>query len=532
MHAKVGSTTINMRSFLGAVAIATFVLATSSRVQAQGWPSYGHDPQHSCMAVAGSLVPQQARWSYPLDQTELNNMGGTLYIHYGTPVITRLNTVIASVQTSTSGGVYGVTALNTAGGVVWSATSDYTLPSHDWVPIFGITLTPRDQYLVYPGAGGTIYVRNYPDYSQIKYPTVVKTSQYAFFGNANYAANPAAFKSAIQICTPISSDALGNLYFGYTSNNAALPGYPNGIGGGLAKVSNTGVGSFVQANTMTPNTSMNKVAYNCAPAFSADGNSVFVAINNGGGTGYLCAINTTTLATNAYTTLIDPSNGANATVDDDGSATPTVGPDGDVYYGVLGSSISNNHYRGFLLHFGYSYNSSTQQYAFTSKLPSAFGWDDTAAIVPASAVPSYTGSSTYLLLTKYNNYGGGAGGTGINQVAVVDPTTSFVDPISGVTTMKPVIAVTGVTPDPGNGPNAVREWCINSAAIDTVNKCAVINSEDGHVYRWSFITNSLSSGLKLEPATSEAYTPTLIGPDGAVYAINNAYLFCCIGPPN
>jgi hypothetical protein len=34
-------------------------------------------------------------------------------------------------------------------------------------------------------------------------------------------------------------------------------------------------------------------------------------------------------------------------------------------------------------------------------------------------------------------------------------------------------------------------------------------------------------GLTLAPPTGEAYTPTVIGPDGAVYAINNAQLFSC-----
>jgi hypothetical protein len=48
------------------------------------------------------------------------------------------------------------------------------------------------------------------------------------------------------------------------------------------------------------------------------------------------------------------------------------------------------------------------------------------------------------------------------------------------------------------------------------------------VYRWNFDTNTLSAGLTLAPPTGEAYTPTLVGPDGAVYAINNARLFSCI----
>ena len=141
-------------------------------------------------------------------------------------------------------------------------------------------------------------------------------------------------------------------------------------------------------------------------------------------------------------------------------------------------------------------------------------------------MPDYPGTSSYLILTKYNNYAG-AGGNGHNKLAILDPNATETDPITGATMMLEVITILGPTPDPEFGGSAVREWCINSAAIDAANKCAVVNSEDGHIYRWDFATNSLSSAFPMADATGEAYTPTLIGPDGAVYAINNAVLYCC-----
>ena len=507
----------------GAVLAATCSALVPGRVLAQGWPSYAHDPTHSCLAVGGSQTPQKIRWSTPVDLNN-GNTGGPIYIHYGSPVITRTNTVIVPVKTTTSGN-FRVEAHSGANGLtLWKETTDYTLPPHSWTPLMGITLTPSDHFLAYPGAGGTIFVRSVPG------SVSGVTERYAFFNHLEngllgnyYSMNPAAFNAAIQVCTPISSDIHGNLYFGYLSSGVALPGYPQGIPSGLAKVSNTGVGSFVPASGLVADPSINKIAYNCAPAFSLDGKTLYVAANNGStGRGYLCAVDATTLAPKSSVLLLDPSYPSNhpqpAIVADDGSATPTVGPDGDVYYGVLAANGSGNHFRGYLLHFNGVLS--------TSKIPSAFGWDDTASIVPASAVPSYTGSSTYLLLTKYNNYADDGAGDGMNRLAVLDPNTAMVDPISGISAMKPVITVLGVTPDP-NLPG-VREWCINSAAIDAVNKCAVVNSEDGHVYRWDFVHNRLSAGLYLAPSTSEAYTPTVIGPDGAIYAINDSVLYCCI----
>ena len=149
-------------------------------------------------------------------------------------------------------------------------------------------------------------------------------------------------------------------------------------------------------------------------------------------------------------------------------------------------------------------------------------------MVRASAVPSYTGASSYLILTKYNNYAGSGTGDGVNKVAILDPFAPMQDEYATtpVTVMKEVITVTGVTSNPSAGfPNAVREWCINTAAIDPQTKSALVNSEDGFIYRWDFTTNSLRQSLRLTSGRGEAYTPTVIGSDGTVYAINDAILF-------
>lgn len=485
---------------------------------AQGWQGYGRDPQHSALGEIGSQLPNTIRWSTPVDLAPQYNAGGALLTHYGSPLITRSNTVLVPVKT-TAGGVFRVDArAGASGALIWSFTSDYVLPSFNWTPTFGMSLTPKDKSLVMPGNGGTVISRSFPD------AAAGATSRLVFYGLANYNANPAAFNAAIKICTPITSDKLGNLYFGYVSSGAALPGYPSGIPSGLARISSAGVGTFVSAASLANDNAVTKVSYNCAPALSLDGSSVYVAVNNIGstgrfGNGYLCRASSATLARQSSVLLRDPRNSNPGTISDDGTSSPTVGPDGDVYYGILENGFPSNNARGWMLHF----NSTLA----TSKIAGAFGWDDTASIVPASAVPSYGGGSSYLILTKYNNYMGVGSGNGQNKLAVLDPFSSMTDPISGQTVMKEVLTVLGPSPD-AEHPGGVREWCINTAAIDAVNKCAIVNNEDGKVYRWSFVTNTLSAGLQLAPPTGEAYTSTILGPDGAVYAINNANLFSCV----
>ena len=246
-----------------------------------------------------------------------------------------------------------------------------------------------------------------------------------------------------------------------------------------------GSGTWVSAVSLTGDSSANYIAFNCAPALSITQTTVYVATSTGAtlGTGYLTSLNAATLAPIAHVQLSDPRGGTYgpATVAAISSAVPMVGPDGDVYYGVLediNTCCSSHNDRGWMLHF----NSALMQ----TKTPGSFGWDNTASVVPSSAVPSYSGTSSYLILTKYNNYAGIGTGNGVNQVAILDPFATQQDEYSTspVNVMQEVITVTGITPD--GPPPAVREWCINTAAVDPYTKSAIINSEDGTVYRWDF----------------------------------------------
>ena len=194
-----------------------------------------------------------------------------------------------------------------------------------------------------------------------------------------------------------------------------------------------------------------------------------------------------------------------------------VGPDGDVYFGVLEPTRGAHNSRGWLLHF----NAALDQ----GKVPGSFGWDNTPSIVPATAVPSYTGPSTYLLAIKYNNYAGSGTGTGQNEMAIVDPSRAQADPIiATVQVMAEVLKIVGPTADSEN-PGGVREWCVNTGAVDPATRSMLINNEDGKLYRWSFATNQLTENIRFNNGLGQSYTPTAIGADGTVYAINNAVLF-------
>jgi len=485
--------------WLGACAA---MLTPNAAAQTGAWLTHSHDEQHTALSTVQSQALSAIHWHVPVD---LNPPQGTIYIHYGSPLVTAANTVIVPVKTGTNS--FRVEAHNGGTGKrLWILKTGWQAPEADFIPGLGPTISGNQLYV--PDIAGRVLVRQNPDQAK---GTVTRLY---FYGVKNYRKDPTAYQQNVQIDTPLTTDANGNLYFGFI----VLGSTPLNLQSGIARVAPNGTGTWVSAATASGDSSIAQVAISCAPALSPDGSLLYVVVDNDS-YGYLLALNSTTLALVNRVLLTDPASGLDSWLYDGSSATPTVGPDGDVYFGVLENPFPEHNDRGWLLH----YNSDLSQ----TKIPGSFGWDDTASIVPASLVPSYTGTSSYLLMTKYNNYAGIGTGDGHNRIAILDPNATENDPIIPSTlVMNEVITILGPTRDPEfpQYPGAVKEWCINTAAVDPFANSVLANSEDGNLYRWDLASNALSEKITLSSGIGEAYTPTVIGSDGTAYAINDAVL--------
>ena len=479
-------------------------------VDGPAWFGFGRDAQHSANGAIATQDLNRIAWSTRLDLAPTYTASGALLVHYGSPVVTSHNTVVLPVKTGAAGGFRIEARSGGNGGLIWSSQTDYQVPPHNWLPSYNVALTAGNR-LYFPAAGGKLLVKDDADAGPGAPHAVV------FYGAGTYFASSAAFDASVFINTPLTIDAQGNVFFGFMVTGAN----PAGLVSGIARVDADGNGTWTSAATAAADAAIVKVQMNSAPALSTDARTLYVAVNAGAAAGqvqrgYLLALDSTTLAVKSRVLLLDPASGTVARVSDDSTASPAVGPDGDVYFGVLETTFGAHNARGWLLHFDAT--------LATQSTPGGFGWDNTPSIVPAAMVPSYAGTSSYLLMTKYNNYRGVGTGNGVNQLAVIDPHATQVDPISGRTIMKEILTIAGPTLEAGSA-IAVKEWCINTAAVDPSRKSILVNSEDGYLYRWDLSVNQLTQRIQLTSGIGESYTPTAIGADGAVYAVNNAVLF-------
>ena len=523
---------VHLASF---VALSASHLAHTPTISGYSWRGYGGDPSHSAISTVPATNLNRVLWSASLDDNR-SYYGDAVFMHYASPCITASNTVVHAYRytTSVDGGadydnwqVFG--RAGTTGRQLWSLNTDYSAPDvhpvdndGEWTSVYPLSLFGKNSVAA-AGGGGTVLIKADADAGPSP------TSRIVFYSHlANYYSNPSAF-SSIKICTPFTSDANGNLWFGYQVGTP-LSGAMSQLGtGGVVRISTSGTVAFRSVQSLGFDSNLQQPALNSAPALSRDGNSVYFGVRESNQWGaYLVKLDSMSLALEAHVQVLDPSlSNTGAGEVDESSAAPMVAPDGHVFYGVFGWYWRESH--GWMLQFDGNLN---QYDTHGVRYPvGAFGWDDTPSVVPSDLVPSYTGSAKYLILSKYNDYAintpGQPYGQGVNHVAVLDPTSSgTTDWQTGLACMSVVIEVVGITADPDardqGYTNAVHEWCINSAAIDPFGKSAIINSEDGHCYRWSFISNTLTQNVGIAPATSEAYTSTVIGPDGTCYAINNS----------
>lgn len=479
------------------------------------WAGLGRTATHRSQAPVPFQNMNTVLWSMPVDLNPQYS-GGALLIHYGSPLITHNNYLVMGVKTGATDG-WRVEVRNGIDGTpLYQMATDYSVPASDWTAVFGPGLSP-DGRLYVPAAGGTILKKDDPE------SPFGPTTRISFYGLNQYNADKANFDNNVKICTPLTVDPNGNIWFGFRTYGGTADktkiGAP-GLLSGVARIGANGFSMWRSVQSITGDANAAQVQFNCAPAVSADGTMVYVGIRRSVGGGFLVGLDSNTMALRAIRRLYDPTTGAEAIVTNQSSGAPMVGSDGDVYYGVLGNPHIQHNLRGWLLHFDRSLR--------TQKVSGSFGWDITPSIIPSSLIPAYRGNSPYLIVTKYNNYAGAGTGDGSNKVALLDPNSTEIDFISGTPVMRQVVSALGTTPDPGHTdqfPNAVTEWCINSAVVDYTTRTVAVNNEDGHVYKWDLLSGALINDVALAGPLGEAYTCTISGPTGIVYAINNGTLF-------
>src|SRR6266850_7065592 len=117
------------------ISLTGLVLGASSLMRATpaeaAWSTHAGNPQRTALSSVAAQALEAIHWSTPVD---LQPPSGDILIHYGSPLVTSANTVIVPVKTGTSNG-FKVDARSGADGtLIWSLTTDYILPTHNWGP--------------------------------------------------------------------------------------------------------------------------------------------------------------------------------------------------------------------------------------------------------------------------------------------------------------------------------------------------------------------------------------------------------------
>lgn len=212
-----------------------------------------------------------------------------------------------------------------------------------------------------------------------------------------------------------------------------------------------------------------------------------------------------------------------ARVLDDSSSTPTIAPDGSIFYGAY---TLYNWAQGHMLHF--SANGD-----FLNSFN--FGWDTTPAILPHDG--------TYSVVFKNNHYGGAGFGDycsdpnwcpdrsnpnasflGPEQyfVSQFDPNLNIQWSFQNTNTQSCTRNSDGTVSCVSDHPNGF-EWCVNAPVLDA-NGVVYANSEDGNLYAIAQ-GGTMLQRIFQQLAIGAAYTPASLDSSGRIYSQNDGHLF-------
>jgi hypothetical protein len=425
---------------------------------------------------------------------------------------------------------------------VWTFNTDWFAPGSSslfWEPVYHAVLA--NGFLYDPGEGGTIFKINKTDGSVVKRinpfgttinPNTFTASPLSTDGNGN------VFYNVVQVASNdiagfTSSDVLGSwlvrvgsddsitmVSYSTLLSQAVIKGDPVPAANDKCKVSfPNNVLPWPPGPNAAPPTTLcgsQRAALNIAPAIAPDGTIYTVSkahlvtrynylvavnpnmtgkwaaslrgrLNDGCGVSFPIG-NPGGAAANGgcragATFGVDP--GTNepppGRVLDDSSATPTIAPDGSIFFGAY---TRYNWAQGHEMHF--SANGDFLN-AFN------FGWDNTPAIFPHGG--------TYSVVFKNNHYGGAGFGDYCDDpnwcptrdnpnasllgpemyfVSQFDPNFNIEWSFRNTNTNSCTLNPDGTTTCVSDHPNGF-EWCVNAAVVDA-NGTVFANSEDGNLY--------------------------------------------------
>lgn len=552
---------------------------------AQDWPQWSANPQHSQRAPAAgqNLDRNLADIVYdPLVPQEIFNGNGSLLVHYQAPLVDGNDVYMMSKSGAISTTTFATqtwyeTKYTWREGTltrVWQFATDWKPPgsmSTFFEPVFHPALS--GDFLYVPGSGGSVFkvskstgtgtrINPFPTLDGANYvvsPLTIDAAGNVLYNVIQNAAPPAEFlirdvsdSWLVRVAPSGSADRVS-----YSTLTAGAPRANDLCQDQFTSEplpwppSPSAVPRSVTCGTQRP-------GMNASPAIAADGTIYVVSRGHfNSREAFLVAV-TPAFEKKWMSTLrnrltdgcgvpisqggvlppngsdggcrtganlgVDPTTNTPGTgrVNDNGSSTPVVAPDGSILYGAF---TRYNYVQGHLMHFA-----ADGSYLGAYR----FGWDVTPAI--------YVHDGTYSIIVKDNHYGTGsycndAGICGVDRTRSNPeyPEGFFVTQIDKNMRVEWSFENTNTLGCSRRWDGTIEcgdthtgfEWCVNAFVVDR-NGVVYANSEDGWLYAIAQ-GGKLKSRIFQQLSLGAAYTPASMDLSGRVYSQNAGHLFVAGG---